>query len=180
MKIPVNETFGDKILSVSSKDNVGWKEKHLKTITANYKRADYYDEIYNDFSHLLTVNYPNIAVMNTTIIKFICKRFGFKTSFIESSSLNINKNSEEKIIEVCRLLNANIYNSGTGAREYQKEENFTKDGIALKYTQFNPFIYPQLWGTFQSNVTIIDYLMNCGYDWNRVVENQTINQKGNA
>ncbi|MBV5342180.1 WbqC family protein, partial [bacterium] len=35
-----------------------------------------------------------------------------------------------------------------------------------------PFEYKQLWGSFQSNVTVLDYLMNCGYDWQQVVDKQ--------
>jgi hypothetical protein len=169
LKIPVKESFGDKINTVCSRDEMGWKEKHLKILSANYKKAKFFHEIYNDFENLLNKSYLNIAVQNATIIKFFCRKLGIKTNFIEASSLNISTTRQERIIDICKALKGNIYCSGSGAKEYQKEEDFVQDGLILKYSEFKPFVYPQLWGAFQSNVTIIDYLMNCSYDWSRVL-----------
>ncbi len=33
-------------------------------------------------------------------------------------------------------------------KAYQKEISFTQRGIQLKYSEFNPFEYPQQWGAF--------------------------------
>jgi hypothetical protein len=180
LKIPIKGNFGMKINLVASNDVLGWKEKHLKTLTANYKRSEYFEIIFSDFKSLLDNNYGNLALMNEAIVKFYCEKFSFKTDFIESSSLGIKTNNEEKIIDICKFLNGDVYYSGTGARKYQNEENFQNNGITLKYSEFKPFSYPQLWGKYQPNVTILDYLMNCGYDWARVVDNQKINHSKDA
>ncbi len=37
LKIPVEQHIGDLIMEVKTKDFLGWKEKHIKTIEANYK-----------------------------------------------------------------------------------------------------------------------------------------------
>ncbi len=55
---------------VCSRDETGWKEKHLKILAANYKRAKCFHEVYTDFSALININYPNIDVMNSAIIDF--------------------------------------------------------------------------------------------------------------
>jgi hypothetical protein len=172
MKIPVIGSQGDLIKSIRTRDELEWKDKHLKILTANYKRAKFFEEIFSDFSGLINSPYPNLATQNMTIVKFLCERLGIETRFIEASSLNITSTREDRIIDICNTLHGEIYNSGSGARGYQKEEDFTLKGITLKYSAFQPFIYPQQWGDFQSNVTILDYLMNCGYDWERVIENQ--------
>jgi hypothetical protein len=168
----VNGSQGDLINAICSKDELGWKAKHLKTLAANYKRSKFFDEIYSDFSSLLNISYRNIASLNATIIKFLCEKLGIKTSFVVASTLNLSTKSEQKIIDICCALKCNIYYSGTGAMAYQKDENFAAKGIILKYSEFRPFEYPQLWGAFRANVTIIDYLMNCGYNWTRVLESQ--------
>lgn len=179
LKIPIAGHIGDKINTIRSKDELGWKAKHLKTLVANYKRAKFFDEIYSDFACLLNSQYPNIALQNETIIKFYCKKLGINTSFVEASSMSTPTAREEKIIDLCYALKGNIYYSGIGAKVYQREENFAKRGITLEYTAFQPFEYPQLWGSFQHNVTILDYLMNCGYDWEGVLNSQNQNQKRN-
>ena len=174
LKIPVENNFNDPIRNVKTRDELGWKIKHLKNIEANYKRAPHFEEVYSDFSKILLEEYQNLAVLNSEIIKFICQKLGINSTFLNSSSLSINTTREEKILDICSALNANIYYSGTGAKAYQKEENFTQRGISLLYSTYKPYEYTQLWGEFRANVSIIDYLMNCGYSWMNVFESQVV------
>ncbi len=175
LKIPVEQKLGDHINQVRTRDELGWKNKHLKTIKANYKRALHFDEVFYDFSNLITREYSNLADLNGTIIQFISQKLGIKTRFIYASDLNINTVREEKILDICNAFQANVYYSGTGASHYQKEENFLLRGIELRYSTYKPYEYPQLWGTFTANVCILDYLMNCGYKWNNIIEFQDSN-----
>ena len=172
LKIPVNGKFGENINEIKIRDELGWKKKHLRTIEMNYKKAKHFEEVFSDYSSLLSDNYNDLSHLDISIIKHICKKFGMSTDFINSSQLELNTKREEKVLDICSALNSNIYYSGTGAKAYQDEENFNKRNIELRYSVFKPFEYPQLWGDFQSNVSIIDYLMNCGYDWKQVIENQ--------
>ncbi len=172
LKIPVESKFGNTVNEIRTKDELNWKKKHLRTIEMNYKKAPFFEEIYTDYSNLLENSYSNLAVLDSNIIIFWCKKLGIERQFINSSQLGISTNREEKVLDICSVLKGDIYYSGTGAKAYQIPENFENRGIELRYSIFKPFEYPQLWGDFQSNVTIIDYLMNCGYDWNRVLLNQ--------
>jgi hypothetical protein len=86
--------------------------------------------------------------------------------------LSISSSREQKIIDICLALGGKVYYSGTGARSYQKEKDFIDKGLELRYSNYTVFRYPQLWGDFQANVTILDYLMNCGYNWEKVLLNQ--------
>jgi hypothetical protein len=174
LKIPVQKTFGENINQVLPNNDLDWKKKHLKTIEGNYKRSKYFEEVFSDLKLLFDSEYDSIAGFDRLIIEFICNKFGISTNFINSSELNIQSSREEKILDICDTLNCKVYYSGTGARAYQNEDSFVHRGIELKYSQFQPFEYPQLWGPFQANVTVVDYLMNCGYDWANVMQHQTI------
>jgi len=172
LKIPVNSKFGESINEIKTRDELGWKKKHLKTIEMNYKKTKHFEEVFSDYSSLLLNDYNDLSHLDISIIRHICKKFGISTDFINSSQMNLNTKREEKVLDICSSLNSQIYYSGTGAKAYQNEENFSKRGIELRYSEFKAFEYPQLWGDFQSNVSVIDYLMNCGYDWEQVIENQ--------
>ena len=172
LKIPIDKSNGIKINQIRLKDELGWKEKHLKNIAFNYKKAKYFEQIFTDLSELLLKDYDSLSLLNQEIIMFFCNKLGINTNFVLSSELNLNTTREEKIFDTCNALGGEIYYSGAGAKAYQNEENFNKRGIELRYSVFKPFEYPQLWGDFQSNVSVIDYLMNCGYDWKQVIENQ--------
>jgi hypothetical protein len=172
LKYPVMQSLGDKINEVRPKDELGWKEKHLKIIESNYCNARFFKTVFDDYRSLIVKEYSDIVALNTAFIEFFAARLGIKTVFIKASDLNINLTKSQKIIAVCKMLDADIYYSGTGAKAYQKEEDFRLSGIDLRYSVFKPFQYPQLWQGFQSNVTALDYFMNCGYDWAHVLENQ--------
>lgn len=172
LKIPVEYKLGDHINEVRTKDELGWKKDHLNKIQLNYKKAPYFEEIYNDFELLLNKKYNNLSELNTEIVKFICAKFNFKTNFVSASELNLNTSREEKVIDICNELEATIYLSGTGAKAYQVEENFINRGLILEYSDFKPIAYNQLWNTdFLISVSIIDFLMNYGYDWDFVITN---------
>jgi hypothetical protein len=162
LKIPVAYSFGDKINQVSTKDELNWKEKHLKTIKMNYSRAEYFNEIYPLFQELLLKEYSNLAEMNIAINEFICNGFGFATKFVRSSDLNITTSKEDKVIDICLALGGTTYLSGNGAKAYQINEHFEKKGILLNYTDYFIFEYNQLWNNFLPNLSILDYIFNCG------------------
>lgn len=172
LKIPVVSTFGIQINQVTTKNELNWKQKHLKTLEMNYRKSPHFDEVYQDFKQIIEDENNNLSKLDQRLIAFICSKFEIKTSLLSSSMLEIQTNREEKVLDICQALNATVYYSGTGAKAYQNEEQFNERGIELRYSAFKPFAYPQLWGEFISNVSILDYLMNCGYDWDRVLQNQ--------
>ncbi len=172
LKIPVASEYHSLINEIETRDELEWRQKHLKTVEMNYRKAPYFDEIFHDLKYVLNTDVNNLSNLNIKIISFICHKFGMTTSFVNSSDLQIKSSKEEKIMDICQTLEANVYYSGTGAKAYQSEEQFIARGIELKYSSFKTFEYPQMWGSFLSNVSVIDYLMNCGYDWDRVLNNQ--------
>jgi hypothetical protein len=172
MRIPVFQTLGDKICEVKIRNENDWQKNHLELIKANYHKSYHFNEVFNDFEELLAKHHVYLADLNISIIEFICKKLGIVSNFIKSSDLNISSAKELKIIDICKLLGGNIYFSGTGARAYQNEELFIKNDIQLKYSEYKIVNYTQQFTGFQSNVCILDFLMNCGYNWDFILKNQ--------
>ncbi len=46
LTVPVSFNFGQKILEVKINNNTDWRKKHLKTLELNYKKAIFFEEIY--------------------------------------------------------------------------------------------------------------------------------------
>ncbi|SHJ49035.1 WbqC-like protein family protein [Anaerocolumna jejuensis DSM 15929] len=168
--IPLDYHFKDAINEVRTKDELGWKKKHLDLLTANYSNARYYKEIFPVVKELLLTKYENLADMNMTINRFILAGFGLRTAIVKASELNVDSKKEQRILDICTILRANEYYSGLGARAYQAKEDFLDRGIALTYTDYKPFKYPQQGEGFEGNLSVLDFLFNCGFDWNRVLE----------
>lgn len=178
LKIPVEQHLGTLINHVRTKDELKWKEKHLKTIDYNYCRAKYFNDFFPVFKELLLSHYANLADMNVTINTFIADKFGLRPKFYRTSEMKIDSFKEERVIDICVMLGADTYISGNGAKAYQKEKDFTDKGIKLHYTDYQPIEYQQMWNEFLPNMSIIDYIFNCGFDWNTILKKiETKNQE---
>lgn len=141
-----------------------WIDKTLKTLEYNYKKAKYFEEIYEDIRKWLKRSDLSLSEYNSFIIIDICKKMHIKTQIRFSHDLDIDSSNIQRIIDICKYFNADIYFSGNGARTYQNEENFRKNGITLQYTDFLHPVYHQLWKGFLPNLSIVDLLFNEGYE----------------
>jgi len=157
LKVPVSQTLGDAINQVTTKDELDWKNKHLNIVAQSYKHAPFFEKIFPIYQELLETTYNTIAHMNETIILRFCREFGFSKTIFKSSELDIHTKSEQRILDICHAVNADTYFSGNGAKAYQSEEHFSKDKIKLVYSDYVPVKYPQLWGEFIENLSVLDY-----------------------
>ena len=87
-----------------------------------------------------------------------------------SSEMNIVSAREERVIDITLACGGDVYLSGNGARAYQKEEHFSDRGVKLVYLDYKPITYRQCWKDFLPCMSAVDYLFNCGWDWEQVVK----------
>lgn len=168
LKVPVEQHLGDLICNIRTRDELRWKNKHLNSLQMNYGKAPFFKEIFPSFAEVLQKDYAAIAELNMAINEFICNGFGIHPKIVKSSDMDIHTVREERVIDICLALGADTYLSGNGARVYQTEEHFTSKGLELIYLDYKPITYPQLWGDFIPCMSAIDYIFNCGFDWDFV------------
>ncbi|RMF58708.1 MAG: hypothetical protein D6748_08065 [Calditrichaeota bacterium] len=140
-----------------------WKTKHLRTIQMNYKRAPYFQEIYSIYEQCL-MNYHDFVELNIGLIEAFGNYLGITSQRKRLSQILKNFGQKSQlIVDICQAVGANIYLSGTGGgREYNDENLLQANGIELRYDTFTHPTYPQLWGDFEPNLSILDVLFNCG------------------
>lgn len=170
LKIPVEQHLGDLICNVKTKDSLNWQEKHLKTIQMNYSKARYFKETFPGFADVVNAGYSSIADLNMAINEYICNGFGIHPKIMKSSDMAINSVREERVIDITVSVGGDEYLSGNGARAYQVDEHFTERNVKLTYLDYKPIVYKQLWKDFLPCMSAIDYIFNCGFDWQYVEE----------
>lgn len=170
LKIPLEKKFGQLLTEVKPKDFLGWKEKHLKVVEMNYKRAPYFVELFPLFSDVIYQKYDNLAELNIAMTEMFLEFFGLNehNKRLRSSEMNISSQSETRVIEIVKKLGGNVYISGTGAASYQNESHFASAGIELIYSDYHPLEYRQQWGCFLPNMSVLDFAMNEGHDVERL------------
>lgn len=150
-------------------DGEVWKRKHWRSIELCYGKSEYHSEV----SDLLWPVYHSetfdmLSKLNIRLIKLICEYIGIKTNFSNSSDFPLKKDKNDRLINLCLHTNSSIYISGPSARQYIDEEKFNDNQIELQWVDYGDYPeYPQLWGDFEHNVSILDLLFNCGKNSNQ-------------
>lgn len=167
LKVPVEQHLGDLICNVRTKDELKWKEKHLKTLKMNYAKAPFFDATYPGFENVILSHNGSIAELNMAINRYICKGFGIQTRILKSSDMQISSVREKRVIDICLAVGGTEYLSGNGAMVYQTESHFTEHGLKLTYLDYKPIEYKQIWPKlgFLPCMSVLDYIFNCGFDW---------------
>src|SRR5699024_3261268 len=107
-----------KLTEVTPKDFLGWKDKHLKTIRMNYRKAPHFSEVFSDFSDCILSEYRNLAELNMATMKLFINKFGWKIPVLRSSDMKLNSKAETRVIEIVKRVGGDTYLSGVGGRNY--------------------------------------------------------------
>jgi len=145
-------------------DGSDWASAHWKILTQNYRRADYYDEIAAWLEPLyLDEVYTSLSQLNRQFIEAVCSYLGIETIIKNSWDYSLPEGKTERLADICAQAGGTEYTSGPAAKDYVEENVFTQRAIKLTWFDYSGYPeYPQLWGDFAHNVSILDLLFNCG------------------
>jgi hypothetical protein len=142
-----------------------WRQKHVRSLEMNYRKAPYFDDIHPMLlSHITKAT--TLLELNLGIIEDFADYLGIATNRVRMSSLGDGLgNKSELIVNLCRATGAKVYLSGSGGgREYNDEAQLAEAGIELEYSAFTHPEYRQLWGAFERGLSALDALYNLGRD----------------
>lgn len=147
-------------------NSLSWKHDHWESIRSCYGRSPYFEKYSLFFEKAYSVEWEKLADLNIHIIKYMLSELSISTPMKLESELATEFVSTDRIVELCRKLNADTYLSGVGGREYLEEEKFSKAGIKLVYQDFAHPAYKQQFmkddPDFLPYMSAIDLLFNEG------------------
>lgn len=166
LTIPVGKREDRLIYEVELTDN-DWRGKHWSTLKQFYAKAPCFS-IYEDFfEHVyLDLEWTNLSELNQFLTRNISSQFlGIKTEFGDSREYGLNTNKLDRLLELLKKSQANLYLSGPSAKSYIDDNKFQEADIVLVYKDYAGYPeYPQLFPPFEHAVSILDLLFNCGQD----------------
>lgn len=163
LTIPVrHHSLNQKIFDTFvSSDN--WAKKHIKTLQNNYAKANYFEKYKGVIFNMYEQVSDNLNEINVRFIKGICQLLEIETRIIDSRSLNLIGDRQERLIQACRECGANTYLSGPAAKQYLDEDQFRTNGIQLEWMDYSNYEeYDQLFPPFEHGVSILDLIFNEG------------------
>lgn len=164
-------TISIRVASISQKINEtiifdsNWSKKHVAALQTNYAKANCFKEtkdfIFNLYEQASKAE--NLSEINLIFIKGICSFLNIKTQISLSSDYNLGEGKTERLINLCKQSNADLYISGPSAKDYLDETLFVKNNIELQWMDYSGYkSYQQLNGDFEHGVSILDLIFNEG------------------
>lgn len=162
--VPVkkNQTH-KKIIDIEINNEILWKELTFTKLHQSYNSSKYFSNYSSYFKKLYEKNWDMLFDLNLETIKKIIDFLGIKIEIIRESELNITGQSTERLVNICDSLNADVYVSGEGGKNYLNEKLFDEKNIKIEYQNYKPIEYDQIHSEkFIPNLSILDLLFNLG------------------
>ena len=153
------------VLETQIRNSENWRKKHLKSIFLNYKKAPRSEECYPKLEILYQQEHELLADLCFEHLRFWLKEMKIEKNIVRSSRLPISSKKSDLILDLCKYFSANHYISGPLGKNYIKEEDFLQAGISIEYQNYQHPKYPQLWGSFLTGMSIVDYWLNTNQYW---------------
>lgn len=135
----------------------------LKTLEVAYKKAPYFNEVYNLVKQILDCNLTNLSEFLIFQIRVIAKYLKINTQFKISSQIEGKDNSlkcQDMVINICKCLNADTYVNAIGGQSLYFQDIFKNNGLDLYFLQMDDdIVYPQGKTDFIQSLSIIDVMM---------------------
>lgn len=146
-----------------------WSKYHPRQIYANYKKTAHFDEFFYGLETIYSKadGCGKLANFNIEIIRYLAECFGIKTkilSFKEEIPENIiGDNPSQTLANMTQYLDANVYLSGSGGKNYLDLRHFEGLGVDVVFQEASHPVYPQRFPGFKPDMSAIDVLFNVGH-----------------
>lgn len=136
-------------------------EQLKKTIYMAYKNAPYFKEVMCLLERIFNYDNKNLARFVGNSIQEVSHWLGFKTEFAYSSEMENDKSlhKQDKIIDLCKYLEADYYFDSTGALDLYNKDVFRMNNITLQFVKSEITPYKQFNNDFVGGLSIIDVMM---------------------
>jgi len=155
--------YRDKVINEMFIDNSKpWMKKHWKSIEICYQKAPYFDSYKDFFEDIYNRKWDKISELDEFILLHLLKEIGIDVEFLKASDLNFEGKKSDRVLDMCLKLDADIYIFGEMGKDYAEINDFENRNVKIYFQKYNHPIYPQLFKGFESHLSIIDLLFNCG------------------
>ncbi len=161
--VPVRVSGFPPIREVLVDNAQDWPRRLWKRIEVNYGRAPYFDDYAADLGGILRGRrWERLAELNVALLELVRRALSIDTPLLLASGLPHAESDDPtaKILGLTRSAGGNVYLSGPGGVDYLDRSQFRD--VGLEFSSFEAVPYPQLWGRFAPNLSILDALFNCG------------------
>jgi hypothetical protein len=150
------------VADVEIYDETNWRGRHVRSLRELYAHAPYIRAHLPALEDIYARGQRTLVAFNVDLIRYLWRVLEIPGTLRLQSELGVTGRGTDLLANVCHAVNAETYVALAVARKYLEPETLTARGIELVLVKFHPLIYPQLWGDFRYNLSMLDVLLNCG------------------
>jgi len=177
LTVPVKGLLSHNLINEVSIDySQDWISYQVNRFDECYRKAPFFNDAFHFLEVIQQKRITSLSELNQCLIIEICKYLDINTPFETSSTFSPHGTKTTRIIDILKKTGADVYLSGPSAEGYLDNSLFVKNCIQLEYKNYTYDPYPQQWGSFIGDVTILDLIANCGPDASNFIKSK----KGNT
>ena len=171
--------LGQPIAEVMIDYSQDWQRRHLESLRQAYACAPYSGEMLQIAQDVLRRDCRTISELAAASIETVCEYYslGSQDKFCHSSAVPIAGKSSQRVFEMVRHFDGDIYVTGHGARNYLDHNLFEQNHIRVEYMNYQKRPYRQEHGEFTPFVSILDLIANMGPGGRDLVCSGTVDWK---
>lgn len=137
------------------------KEKILRRIKENYRKAPFYESTFGLIEEVFNYSNTNLFEYIFNSLKVLTAHLNIDTKLTISSTLPINHSlkSQDKVIELVKSINGNTYLNPIGGFDLYSTKEFEQQGLHLQFHKAKPIQYTQFKNEFVPWLSVLDLLM---------------------
>lgn len=137
------------------------RRKLINRLSSAYKKAPFYEDVFPILKQVIMNDEKNLFDFIFSSLKTLLGYLGIKTELVVSSTLDISRDlkSQDKVLEICRVMEADEYINPIGGLELYDKESFMESGVHLRFLSSLPIEYKQFNNEFIPWLSVIDVLM---------------------
>lgn len=167
---------GPKLLTVPvlakghQKDNLAIKDvrlapqnlgKQFSTLKHRYGKTPGWHLLEDRLKSIYDQSFDRLSDLNLALLRLSMDAFHIDTPLIQSSSITSSGHKNHRLISLCEQTRATHYLSGNGARKYMDDVLFARNGIKVRYQDFQHPEYKQIQADhFQAGCFALDFFFH--------------------
>jgi hypothetical protein len=137
------------------------RKKLLNQIREPYRKAPYFEAVMSLAEDIVNYEERNLATYIFNSVDKVRNYLGIGAELVISSTINTDHSlkGRDKVIALCKSLDAKDYYNPIGGRALYNKEDFAKENINLSFLSANPIEYKQFSNKFVPWLSILDVMM---------------------
>lgn len=163
LTVPVRHTGAQTLIIDATIDRAtAWARTHLRSIRQYYAKAPFLDRYLPELEELLERPWSHIAPLDMAAAALMARWLKIDRPILRSSELGVGGGQSDRLLNLCRYVGADVYLSGSAAKDYLDVELFTNANVQVEWQDYRHPMYPQQHGEFLPYMSALDLLFNCG------------------